>query len=366
MVGPRVYALALLEWVPEAPVSVGEPPMNGPNHGYPDNPILVRVWRGDSIESVHRGAWVLVDTDGAVVDGAGAYGHPVYARSTIKSVQALPLLETGAAERFGFGEREVALAMSSHNAEACHTDTVSGMLARAGVAEDALRCGAQAPGDPAARAALRTNGGRPRAIHNNCSGKHAGFLALARHLDEDPARYLDPTSAVQTHVRRALGEMCGVEPASIPIGVDGCSAPTFRVPLASLARAFARFASPDALAPERAAHCRRMLDAAAAHPELIAGNHKRIDTDILRATHGRLFAKVGAEAVYLLSERDSGRALAIKVDDGQWRGMHRLVLGLIERLHMAGDDELEALGTWRDPVVRNHAGLEVGREEVMV
>jgi L-asparaginase II len=206
-------------------------------------------------------------------------------------------------------------------------------------------------------------------VHNNCSGKHAGFLTLARHLGEDPARYLDPAGEVQSRVRAAVGEMCGVDPASIPLGVDGCSAPTFRLPLTRLARAWALLASPDPLAaarPERAAACRRMLDAARARPDLIAGNHKRIDTDLLRATGGRLVAKVGAEAVYLLAERDSGRAVAVKIDDGHGRGMHRVVLGLVEKLGMAGASELEALDAWRDPVLRNRAGLAVGREEVLL
>jgi L-asparaginase II len=309
---------------------------------------------------------VLVDDEGRVIEGAGHYEHPVYVRSTIKALQALPLFESGGAEVFGFGAEEMALTMSSHNAEACHTERIGAMLERLDLGVEHLRCGAQLPGDSELRARMRASGEAPTALHNNCSGKHAGFLALARHLAIEPSTYLEPRSEVQRRVRRAVAEMCGLEPDRMPEAVDGCSAPTFRMPLAALASGFARFANPERLDPDRAAWCRNMQQAAAARPELVAGNHRRIDTDILRATKGRLFPKVGAEAVYVIGEVGAGRALAVKLDDGQLRGLHRLVLGLLERLGFADSDELDALNGWRDPIVRNYAGLEVGREEALV
>ncbi len=338
-------------------------------NGYPDNPILVRIWRGDAVESVHRGAWVLVDVAGRIEAGEGAFRHPVYARSTLKPLQALPLVESGAADRFGFGEPELALSVASHNAESVHVETVERMLRRAGLDSSALRCGAEPPADPEARACLRASGGEPAAVHNNCSGKHAGFLTLARHLGEPIERYLDPTSRVQLHVRRAVGEMCGVEPDAIRTALDGCSAPTFRLPLAALAHAFAKLTNPELvqdLGAERIAACRRLTSAAGHHPVLLAGRHQRIDTDILRVAGGRLFPKVGAEAVYLVGEKGGGRALALKMDDGDKRGMHRCLVALLGRFGMASEAELCALGAWNDEVLRNRAGLEVGREEVVV
>ena len=334
--------------------------------GYPENPILVRIWRGSEVESVHRGAWVLVDPDGAVIDGAGSYRSPVFARSSVKALQALPLFESGAADHFGFGPTETALAISSHNAEPCHTELARQMLERLDLSSEHLRCGVQVPGDRETRQRMLRAGEQPSSLHNNCSGKHAGFLTLSRHYGEEPASYLDLDSRVQSEVRRAVTEMCGLDADELTTAIDGCSAPTFRMPLDNLAQGFARFANPGGLASDRANWCRVMQESVAAHPELVAGSSNRIDTDILRATGGRLFPKVGAEAVHVIGEVGGGRALAVKMDDGALRGMHRLVIGLLEKLGMADEQALEQLESWRNPVVKNFAGLEVGREEVLL
>ena len=154
-----------------------------PTSGGAANPVLVEVWRGPAVESWHRGAWVLADGAGTVLDGAGDWETPIFPRSSIKALQALPLLESGAAERFGFDDGDLALAIASHNGEPCHTERAAAMLARLGLGAGDLLCGAHPPGDPATEAALRARGERPSALHNNCSGKHAGFLALARQLE---------------------------------------------------------------------------------------------------------------------------------------------------------------------------------------
>ncbi len=331
---------------------------------YPENPVLVRVWRGARVESQHRGSWVLCDADGTVVDGMGSWRVPIFARSSVKSLQALPLLETGAAEHFGFDDAEIALALSSHNAEAMHTDGVRAILARLGLDVDALQCGAQAPGDPEVRNALRDAHERPTALHNNCSGKHAGFLALAQHLGADPARYLDVASPTQQLVRKAVLEMTGLADADMYTAIDGCSAPTFQMPLSALATSFARVSNPDGLKPERRAACERMLDSVAANPAMIAGTHRRICTDIARVSGGRLFPKIGGEAVYAIGVRGSDRALAIKVDDGNYRGMHPVIVELLRRFDFAKSDELAALEAWEEKRISNWAGREVGHTEV--
>ena len=343
-----------------------ESPPSASGREYPDNPVLVRVWRGHAVESQHRGAWVLADGSGEVFAGAGAWDRPVFARSSVKCLQALPLLESGAAEHFALSDREVALALSSHNAEACHTETVAGLLARIGLGVEDLRCGAQTPGDPEARRRLREAGEKPTALHNNCSGKHAGFLALARHLGEPPERYLDPQGRVQALVRDAVRTMSGVAAEDFSSAVDGCSAPTFRLPLHDLATAFARVASPEKLAPARRGACERMLSAVAQHPELIAGSHQRICTDIARATGGRVFPKVGGDAVYAFGVRGRDRGIAVKMDDGAGRGLHALVVALLRRFGFASESELAQLAAWEARTLRNWAGLEVGRTEVLV
>ena len=334
--------------------------------GYPHNPVVVRVLRAGVVESVHRGAWCLVDSSGTVLEGEGAWREPYFVRSSIKSIQALPLCETGAAERFGFDDAELALALASHSGEACHTERVGATLERLGFGPEHLLCGVHPPNDPAVRRALTAAGEKPSALHNNCSGKHAGFLALARHLDVAPQDYLAPTSAGQTLVRDALAALTGASVDDLVPGIDGCSAPTYRVPLDGLATAFARITNPDGLGAERARHFERMTAAVASHPVLVAGSHKRIDTDLLQATGGRLFPKIGAEAVHAIGVRGGDRALAIKIDDGGLRGLHALVLALLERLGLASGDELATLERWRDPVLKNHAGHEVGRIEAVL
>ncbi len=333
---------------------------------YPDNPVLVRVVRGEAAESQHRGSWALVDADGTVLEGSGAFGAPIFSRSAVKCLQALPLVETGAAERFGYDEADLALAISSHNAEPQHTERVSRILARLELDVRHLQCGPQPPGDPEARARLKERGERFTSLHNNCSGKHAGFLALARHLGAPVERYLDPASPGQQLVRRALVEVSGVRDEDVSIAIDGCSAPTFRMPLSALATAYARVANPQGLAPARRAACERMLGAVERFPELIAGRHERICTDLARVTHGRLFPKIGAEAVYAIGVRGAGRGLAIKIDDGGARALHAVIVALLRRFGFASAEELVALEEWEERRLRNWAGLDVGRTEVLV
>lgn len=333
---------------------------------WPANPVLVELWRGGAIESVHRGAWVLTDAEGGVLAGAGAHEAGYYARSSIKSLQALPLLESGAAEHFGYSDAELALALASHDAEALHTDGVRGILGRLGLGVEHLRCGPQVPGDAAARGELAKKGEKPCAVHNNCSGKHAGFLALALHLGVAPERYLERSSESQQRVRQAVLDMTGLAPEQMGEAIDGCSAPTFRMPLSALARAFARVANPQALPAARRNACERMLRAVAAHPAHIAGTRKRICTDIARITQGRLFPKLGGEAVYAIGVQGKGCALAIKIDDGGYRALHAVIIGLLRRFELVSAAELAALEHWQEARLRNWAGLEVGRTEVLV
>jgi L-asparaginase II len=341
-------------------------PLATPDAAYPDNPVLVHIWRGSDVESQHRGAWVVTDAAGKVIDGAGQWSRPIFVRSSVKCLQALPLLETGAAARFHFSDAEVALALSSHNAETCHTEAVAALLDRMGLSVADLKCGAQPPGDPEARARLRAEGLKPSALHNNCSGKHAGFLALALHLGVPAARYIDPSSAGQVLVREAVLSMSDVDPSELTTATDGCSAPTFRMPLQGLAKAFARVSNPRTLAPSRKAACERMLASVAAHAVLIAGSRDRICTEIVRETQGRIFPKVGGDAVYGIGVRGADLGLAVKMDDGSSRGLHAVVLALLRRFRLATDGELSALGGWEQKSIRNWAGIETGRTEVLI
>jgi L-asparaginase II len=336
-----------------------------PDPRYPDNPVLVEIWRGEAVESQHRGAWVVCDSSGTAIDGAGAWRIPVFTRSSVKSLQALPLLETGAAQRFDYSDAEVALALASHNGETCHTEPVAGLLARLGLSVADLQCGAQQPGDPATRIDLRDRHEAPTALHNNCSGKHAGFLALALHLGVPVAEYLSRASTSQRLIQKAVADVSGIAEDDLYVAIDGCSAPTFRMPLSALATAFARVTNPDGLPPLRKAACERMTDAVAQYPHLIAGHHQRLCTDIARVTNGRLFPKIGGEAVYAIGVRGSDRALGVKIDDGGARALNALVVHLLARFGFATKAECEALGSWEEKRLKNWAGLEIGRTLVL-
>ncbi len=324
-----------------------------------DNPIVAEMRRGPGVESVHRGAWVLVDTDGVVVDHAGDPDQQVYARSSTKSLQAIPLFTSGAADSLRIEDREIAVAISSHNGQDIHADAARSLLVRAGLDETALQCGPQRPagsGQDAAAAAVR----------NNCSGKHAGFLAAAVRLGDDPADYLRLDSALQQQIRAAMLTITGTDPDRIDTAIDGCSAPTWILPLRSLATGLARMANPDALPDAMADGARRILAAAAAHPDHVGGTSTpRFDTDVLAASGGRLFAKGGAEAVQTVGIVDAGLGFAAKVDDGAARVLPALTLAVLERHGLLHDHEREALAAWADPVRRNWAGVEVGRTHIV-
>ena len=329
------------------------------------DPVLVEITRGNVVESVHRGALAVLDAQGRVVVAHGDIEQAIFPRSAVKGLQALPLIETGAADRYGLSAAELALACASHSGEPRHVEAAASMLAKAGRDLACLECGTHWPSNEQAARGLAAEGRTPSALHNNCSGKHTGFLALALHLGVPVAKYIEPDSAGQVLVRKAVLELTGVPASDLGTAVDGCSAPTFRMPLSGLATAFARVANPSGLPRERRAACERMLAAVAAHPHLIAGHHQRIDTDIARVTRGRLFPKIGGEAVYAIGVRGSDRGLALKIDDGSSRALHALVVDLLRRFSFATADELAALEAWEEKRLRNWAGLDVGRTEVV-
>ncbi|MFK7741067.1 MAG: asparaginase [Planctomycetota bacterium] len=303
----------------------------------PVNPVLSAVTRSGRLESFHRGSVVVVH-DGEIVLQLGSGDEPVYARSVVKPLQALPLYERGVVERLGLTAAERAVLCASHDGTPAHTATVSRFLARGGFDEDLLGCGPHAPFAKEARLAMLRDGERPRKLHNNCSGKHTGFLHLARELGVPLAEYLDPASASQQLVQQAVAEMAGLD-APLPIGVDGCGAPTFQLPLAAMARAFCQLANPDGPSCVRTRACRSILEAVGQAPVLLAGE-ARLCTALVRCWPGRAFAKNGAEGVYAVAlapdatrDRYPGAlGVAIKADDGAERGYQPVVVDLLRWL----------------------------------
>ncbi len=331
-----------------------------PAHGQARaNPGLVELTRGGRIESAHRGAFAIVTAAGDVVASCGDIDRPVFVRSAAKPLQALALVETGAADAAGLTPVELALACGSHGGEPCHVGCAAAWLGRLGLDESALVCGPHPPLDPQAAADLVRAGKPPTPIHNNCSGKHAGFLTVARHLGFSLAGYGDPDHRLQRRVRRDVEELGEVRLGEDMVGVDGCGVAAFAVPLRALALAFARLARPNGLPPRRAEAASRLISAMSAHPGMVAGRG-RFDTAAIRASAGRIVSKGGAEGVHAAALTDAGLGVALKIDDGGKRASEAAMAALL--LAYAGADAAtrSCLGGYARQILRNTAGAAVG------
>ena len=326
-----------------------------------ENPVLVEVTRGTLVESRHRGAACVMDASGDAVLSVGDTQTPIYPRSAVKAIQALVLVESGAADHYWFGDEELALACASHAGERGHVAAVELMLARAGLDVSALQCGTHWPTHRASADALVRAGLSPTPLHHNCSGKHAGFLCATCHIGLDPHGYTAPEHGVQREVRGALEMLSATKIDDQHVGIDGCSVPTFAVPVAGLARAFAAFASEQGLPPARANACRRLRAACAAKPWFVAGTGL-FATELMGHFGARVFVKGGAEGVYCAALPDQGLGIAVKCDDGAGRAAEVIMAGVLIRL--IGADPL--LVRYARPQVRNWRGTLVGEMRCVV
>jgi L-asparaginase II len=323
-------------------------------------PIAVVVRRGERVESEHRVAYAVAAADGRLLEAAGDVARPVFPRSAVKPLQALALVESGAADRFSVSERELALACASHGGEPEHVDLVRAWLARLGLDGSALECGAHPPTHAPSAARLIAAGHPPERVHNNCSGKHAGMITVARHLGAPVAGYSGADHPVQRLIAESLREMAGLSNLEAP-AIDGCGVPTHPIPLGRLAAAMARFAHPVGLPEARAAACARLRAAMIAHPHLVAGRG-RLCSEIM-AVAPDVLVKTGAEGVYAACLPEQGLGLALKVEDGAGRAAEVAVLALLHALGAFGPGAAAALAERSRPQLRNHAGLVVGRIE---
>jgi L-asparaginase II len=330
----------------------------------PHQNVLAHVYRGALVESLHHGDVAVVDSTGKLI---ASYGDPyfsTYARSSAKLIQAIPVIESGAAEAFHLTDDEIALICASHNAEVDHTDKAASILNKAQVDQKYYQCGAHYPYHAPTAEQMREQGEKPRAIHNNCSGKHAGMLALASHLQLPLENYEELRHPVQQKNLQTMADMSDYPAEKIDIGIDGCSVPVFGLPIYNLALAFARLADPEGLSDVRREACKRIISAIRKYPFYLAGSD-RFDTALIEKSNGRFVGKAGAEAVFAVAVPEKGLGIVAKVADGNSRAVYPTIVETIHQLGLLTEAEKQGLESFHRSVVKNWKGQEVGRIETV-
>jgi L-asparaginase II len=317
-----------------------------------ENPVIAEVRRGPIIESRHRGSYVVRSAGGEMLLQAGDVKGRVYPRSAMKAFQCLPLIESGAARKYDLADEEIALCCSSHAGEADHVRVARAILQKCGGSEASYECGAHAPASTPAAYQLVREGKSPEQIHNVCSGKHAGMIALALHLGVDPTGYTKPDHPVQQAIAATIGAWCEVTIAKAPMGIDGCSVPSWALPLAQTALGFAKLSDPSHAAAAR------IISAVRQHPFMVAGTG-RFDTKVMQAVP-RLFMKFGAEGVYCGVIPHAGLGFALKCDDGAARAAEVAMISLMLKLECWNADERETLETFQHQPIKNWRKIETG------
>ncbi len=332
----------------------------------PMHPILVEVTRGPLVESVHHGVVAVADVNGTLVAWAGNPGLVTYYRSSSKPIQAIPLIEGGGADHFGLTPAEIAIICGSHGGEDIHVETVRGILKKIGVGEDALACGKHIPYDKAAAFALESKGESPTVLHNNCSGKHAGMLALAKYNGWPIGGYENTFHPVQQTMLNIVAEFAGLTTDEVYIGVDGCGVCTFGMPVTAMAMSFARLADPDFWPEPRRSAVRRIIEAMTTHPEMVDDTVEGFDTDLMRAAGTSLISKGGAEglqcAARVASEGQPALGFALKLLDGDRinRARNPATMEGLRQSGLLSEETVDKLESYWMEEVRNRPGDVVG------
>jgi L-asparaginase II len=325
---------------------------------------LSRVLRGDAVDSVHYGSVAVVDRDGRLVYAAGDPEFACTTRSALKPLQALPFVADGGVERFGFGDAEIALMCASHSGEPRHVNGVAGILERAGLSGKDLQCGVHVPLYYTALEKPAPSGITFSSLHHNCSGKHAGMLACCRLHSQRTTDYLAPDHPLQQRIRHTVARMAGVDEGNLRMGIDGCSAPNYALPLSRLAYAFARLARPDN-DPDFGDTPARLATAMRTHPAMVSGQ-RRNDLALMTAGGGDWVTKVGAEGIQAVGVTSRGLGIAIKVADGNARGLHPATVAVLDALGLLDGARRKLLEPWASPSIRNYRGTLTGRIEPVV
>jgi L-asparaginase II len=341
-------------------------------------PILERI-RGEVVESVHQGSIAVVDSNGKLI---ASYGDPhmvAFLRSSGKPFQALPFVERGGVEHYGYTSRELSLSCASHDGARIHLDAVKALQKKVGILEENLQCGGHLPSDPEMLREYIVQGIHPTHNVNNCSGKHTTMLAHAKMRGFPLETYLQLNHPIQQEILSTLAEMCGIEQQKIDLGVDGCSAPNFAMPLYNAALGFARLCDPHGLSETRAAACNKITSAMTSHPEMIS-NHGEFDCELMTACEGRVVTKRGAEGFQIvglmpgvLGKDLPGVGIAFKVVDGDSSSMNdslestarvrpAVTLEILKQLHVLSEKQLTTLAQFGpEKTLKNHSGLLTGK-----
>ena len=346
---------------------MNSPPAGSEAHGYAP---LVLVFRGEHVESVHHGAIVMADVRGRILRSAGDPRTVTFLRSSAKPFQLSAVIAAGAADRYGFDAKDLAVAAASHNGEDRHLEAVASILSKIGLTESSLLCGTHEPLGPAVARRLRQEGRKPTLLHSNCSGKHAAMLALAVHRGWPPADYTDAGHPVQREMIASMAAFGGLGESGMALAVDGCSVPTFGIPLREAAMAYARLHEPDGVSAPLAEAAPRVVAAMRGHPGLVGGEGV-IDSDLMRVGLADLVAKRGAEGFYGIGFRSPegrGLGIAFKIADGDPSGRARdaLAVAIVRQLGLAGRDALAELEEAYVPAILNRRGQTVGHIEACV
>ncbi|AYD00070.1 asparaginase [Neorhizobium sp. NCHU2750] len=323
------------------------------------NPVTVEVTRGKLVESRHRGLGVVVDGAGKTVFSFGDADAGVFPRSSCKAMQALPLVESGAADAYGFGNAELAFSCASHSGEDRHVEMAKSMLAKAGRDVSALECGAHWSSEQSVLIHQARTIDRPTALHNNCSGKHSGFICACVHSGTPVENYVGYDHPLQREICDVMGSLTGAILGEDNCGTDGCSIPTYAVPLRGLAHGFAKMLTGEGLSASRAKASRRLIDACMAEPFYVAGTG-RACTKLMELAPGKIFAKTGAEGVFVAALPDQGLAMAVKCEDGTTRAAEAMIFALIARYFEKGGEIETKLMAMANRQMKNWNGIHVG------
>jgi L-asparaginase II len=329
-----------------------------------NNPVLVEVMRGGTLESFHRGVICVVNREGKVIFSRGDIEQVCFPRSALKYFQHFPLLESGAVENFGFTMEELALMCGSHNGEKAHVELVESILKKAGLDRSQLRCGPQYPALKDDVVKLHKADQPPHDIHNNCSGKHAGFLAACIYSGYSTDDYLDPAHPLQQQIMQVAGEMYEYPKAKMTVAIDGCSAPIFSIPVLNQALGYKNLVHPVQFSEKRRKACKMIEEAVSSYPFMVAGTH-RYCTDMMQVCGERIIGKTGAEGVYCLSLRKEGIGCCIKIDDGKMLPQYNVAQKFIEATGIYREDELRSLRHYLAEPIRNYNKMETGEIRVV-